>query len=79
MRVDLRVPYHDRHEARMAGARWDPNAGTWWVEAVRSDACRRWLRAPVAAPGGGEKIGPYEKLSCGCINVFPWLQCKHAK
>jgi hypothetical protein len=32
MRVDLKVPYKQKEEAKRLGARWDPARQTWYVE-----------------------------------------------
>lgn len=32
MRVDLKVPYKQKDEARRLGARWDPARQVWYVE-----------------------------------------------
>lgn len=44
MRIYLRVPYHDRREAKANGAHWDPVSKRWYVlseEAFRR--CSRWV------------------------------------
>lgn len=32
MRVDLKVPYKQKDEAKAKGARWDPGKQVWYVE-----------------------------------------------
>ena len=36
MRVNLRVPYEQKDEARRLGARWDGALKTWYVENVEN-------------------------------------------
>lgn len=32
MRVNLKVPYNQKEEAKRLGARWDPGRHVWYVE-----------------------------------------------
>ena len=49
LRVDLAVPYADRHDARQLGARWDPSHRVWFVPPNRdASPFVRWL--PAASP-----------------------------
>ena len=85
MRFDLRVPFHDRHEARAAGARWDAGNGVWWADSDHLELCQRWVPGRVVGTPRpdqeqSQKRGPikdYERLACGCMRVYPWLLCKH--
>lgn len=46
MRVNLRVPYDERREAKMLGAKWDPTRKTWYVENLPSlEPFLRWMPA----------------------------------
>lgn len=43
-RQRLKVPYRDRHQAKALGARWDPNARTWYVPAdLVNPLFQRWV------------------------------------
>ena len=43
-RVDLKVPFSEKDEAKHLGARWDANLKVWFVpEGVSPDAFSRWL------------------------------------
>lgn len=49
-RVTLDVPYADREAAKAAGAKWDPNAKSWYAERVEGKeepaAIGRWKASP---------------------------------
>lgn len=36
MRVNLKVPYRQKEEAKRLGARWDPGRQVWYVENVEN-------------------------------------------
>lgn len=43
-RIDLKVPFSEKDEAKLAGARWDSNLKTWYVpEGVEIGPLARWL------------------------------------
>ncbi len=43
-RIDLRVPFLEKDDARGLGARWDPRQKTWYVpEGVDAAPLERWL------------------------------------
>ena len=43
-RVDLRVPYVEKNDAKKLGARWDPERQTWYVPpGLEIDSFGRWL------------------------------------
>jgi hypothetical protein len=44
-RIWLAVPYSDKDAAKALGARWDPNARSWYVTDPQSPALARWARA----------------------------------
>jgi hypothetical protein len=49
-RIELRVPYHEKDEAKRLGARWDAAARTWFVpDELDAGRFRRWL-PPEPAP-----------------------------
>ena len=55
-RVELRVPFSEKEEARRRGARWDAEQKTWYVpEGVERTGFEQWLPAPqspnIRAPG----------------------------
>ncbi len=40
----LNVPYHEKEEAKAAGARWDPQAKKWYVGDRRGyRRCLKWI------------------------------------
>ncbi|WP_085639935.1 MULTISPECIES: DUF5710 domain-containing protein [unclassified Pseudomonas] len=46
-RIDLKVPYAEKDQAKLLGARWDAQAKTWFVpEGVSTEAFARWLPRP---------------------------------
>jgi Domain of unknown function (DUF5710) len=48
-RIDLRVPFSEKDEAKSFGARWDPSRKTWYVPAgVDSAPLQKWLPMPQA-------------------------------
>jgi hypothetical protein len=64
MRMNLKVPFAEKDEAKKLGARWDPTRKIWYVESD-GDMARfsRW--APSAHEGGAElpaKSAPAKKL-----------------
>ncbi|MFT4174225.1 MAG: DUF5710 domain-containing protein [Rhodocyclaceae bacterium] len=47
MRVDLRVPFAEKDEAKRLGAKWDPAKRVWYVVNVPNLASfQRWLVDP---------------------------------
>jgi len=43
-RIDLKVPFSDKDEAKKLGARWDASSKVWFVPAgVGSSAFQRWM------------------------------------
>ena len=51
MRVNLRVPYEERHEAKRKGARWDAVRYTWYVMAdEKLDGFLKWVPAKFLKP-----------------------------
>ncbi len=66
-RVDLRVPYPEKNDAKKMGARWDPDRQTWYVPpGLEIQSFGRWL-AKVAhesdqvaeAPGDGVSLSSF--------------------
>jgi hypothetical protein len=58
-RINLNVPFAEKDAAKAAGARWDPNARTWYVEVQageNADAFARWLPPPPARLRGGPTV-----------------------
>lgn len=46
MRVDLRVPYSEKDEAKRHGARWDAVRKTWWInrhDIATNPGVYRWI------------------------------------
>lgn len=53
MRVNLKVPYEERHEAKKHGARWDPARKTWFVENIANlEPLLRWVPPHLLKPVG---------------------------
>ncbi|MDQ7989635.1 MAG: DUF5710 domain-containing protein [Candidatus Dactylopiibacterium sp.] len=51
MRVDLRVPFAEKDEAKRLGARWDASRKVWYVQNVANLATfQRWLTGAPAEP-----------------------------
>lgn len=90
MRVNLSVPYREKDEAKRLGARWDHQAGLWFVENPEDLApFARWLnleapprrKAKKRPPARleirkGEKItGKDYRPSCGDCTTPPWEVC----
>jgi hypothetical protein len=47
-RLDLRVPFAEKDEARWLGARWDPQQKVWYVpDGVDPTRLRKWVPLPV--------------------------------
>ena len=47
-RLDLRVPFAEKDEARRLGARWDPQQKVWYVpDGVDPTPLRKWEPLPV--------------------------------
>lgn len=46
MRIDLKVPYKEKDQARRAGARWDRTRSTWFVEDMENlEPVMKWIPA----------------------------------
>lgn len=46
MRIDLKVRYEEKDQARRLGARWDRARKTWYIEDVeRLEPFLRWMPA----------------------------------
>ena len=44
MRIDLKVPYHEKDEAKALGAWWDAERKTWFVRSVENlEPFMRWI------------------------------------
>lgn len=47
MRIDLNVPFSEKDEARILGARWDAGRRTWYVKDMEDlTPFQRWLKKP---------------------------------
>lgn len=49
-RTDLFVPFEQKEEAKVLGARWDPEKRCWWTEARDLEPFARWRSPQAAAP-----------------------------
>lgn len=48
-RINLKVPFAEKDEAKSLGARWDKDLKTWYVpDGVDASLFAKWLHAPVA-------------------------------
>lgn len=46
-RIDLKVPYSEKDEAKKLGARWDSSSNTWFVpDSLDPHRFKRWLPEP---------------------------------
>lgn len=44
MRIDLNVPFGEKDQAKMLGAKWDPARRVWYVrDGTNLDPFRRWM------------------------------------
>lgn len=44
MRVDLKVPFSQKHQASSMGARWDPARNTWFVpDGIDASKFLQWM------------------------------------
>lgn len=85
MRVNLRVPYEERHEAKRLGAWWDPARKTWFI-VNREDLTpfMRWLPIEQAQSKRKEKPAPtiaarsFNLPECSCSSP-PWEHCEHTQ
>lgn len=51
MRIDLKVPYSDKAQAKKLGARWDAAAKTWYViDVVELWPLMKWMPKHLAEP-----------------------------
>jgi Domain of unknown function (DUF5710) len=55
-RVELRIPFSEKEEAKRRGARWDSEKKTWYIpEGIERSAFEEWLPTPqspnIRAPG----------------------------
>jgi hypothetical protein len=51
MRVDLLVPYNERHDAKRFGAKWDGVKRTWYIVDVENiERFMRWMPAHLKRP-----------------------------
>lgn len=91
MRLNLKVPFAEKDEAKKLGARWDPARKIWYVPAgVDASAFSRWQPTAdneTSAPKGAGspkmeaassvRTGPrYLALSCACL---PWEGCARCR
>lgn len=92
MRMNLKVPFAEKEEAKQLGARWDAARKTWYLESDEQVArFARWsptpaaATAPGAAPPGrlvaaGKLVvgGDYVETAplCGCP---PWEVCERCQ
>lgn len=56
-RIWLDVPYESRHEAKAAGARWDPQAKSWYAPRAGIAALAPWAPLPELLPGEDRSFG----------------------
>jgi hypothetical protein len=52
MRIDLNVPFGEKDQAKMLGAKWDPARRVWYVrEGTNLDPFKRWMPPGWTPPG----------------------------
>lgn len=56
-RIYLDVPYESRGEAKAAGARWDPQARSWYAPQPGMTALAAWAPLPDRLPGEDREFG----------------------
>ena len=87
MKVILKVPYEEKDQAKLLGARWDSAKKTWFVlDPENLSIYARWLGKPAEEFYKGKQrkskhwaiTAPKNgfKPLCDCP-VLPWEPCKH--
>jgi hypothetical protein len=56
-RVWLDVPFSEKDEAKVLGARWDPEARNWYAPRPGMPGLARWERLPEVLPGEDRNFG----------------------
>jgi hypothetical protein len=56
-RLWLDVPFADKDEAKMMGARWDPKARSWYAPSAHNQDLARWMPLPDLLPGEDRNFG----------------------
>lgn len=83
MRMNLRVPFAEKDQAKQLGARWDPALKVWYVAADADPApFAKWSPTPhgaaavPAAPPPGRRIvgSAYVETARRC-DCLPWEVC----
>lgn len=83
MRVNLKVTYAEKEEAKRLGAQWDPGRRTWYVENVPDlQPFLRWITPQKGVrvdskPGGATSRTDFTLPDCLCNDVAPWQHCRH--
>lgn len=72
------VPFKEKDEAKILGARWDPGGKTWYVpEGVPTAPFERWLGGPkstkpqATVPGSNRKLGPIIRKNRIGLDLIP--------
>ena len=56
MRIDLKVPFQEKHEAKKHGARWDAARNIWYVEDRENlEPFLRWMPIHLVRPHKGKE------------------------
>ncbi len=59
MRMNLKVPFAEKDEAKKLGARWDAARKLWYIDnEAKLAACARWSPTPHAAGEGAAAAAP---------------------
>lgn len=67
-RIDLKVPFAEKDEAKLLGARWDKDLKTWYIpDGINASSFAKWLHASA--------ISDEPKYAIRSINYF--IACSH--
>jgi hypothetical protein len=94
MRMNLKVPFAEKDEAKKLGARWDAARKLWYVDSEEKiAACARWSPTPHAAgEGAAPAVAAAARQSAGKVVVGagyvarmpvcdcpPWALCERCR
>lgn len=89
MRVDLKVPFAEKDEAKKLGARWDAVRKIWYVEdKVDMVAYSRWSPVPHESAGtavakqqstGKVIVGSHYRECPRVCDCLPWDDCEKCR
>ena len=70
-RLWLDVPFASKDDAKAAGARWDPQARSWYAPRPGMPGLERWARLPATLPGEDRAFG--SGLFCDPVPSSAWF------